>query len=621
MAPAAYGSAVAIPLKVVDPSDARFADAINSIAGLKGIDPDVIRTTLQVLSLVQEDKEKREQKREAVESESKKNKVFANKEYVFETRQDVFVYTDARTKGNWYYIYIKNEKTGRPPHKESLRTTNRIQALAKAQEIYTERRHKMNRGVKFTSITTKQLIDRYLKEREADIRSNPKEGLTQDSYNTLISNLKYWSDYIKFKKLSRAKIEEIPPEVGKDFAKWVEAQPKQTYKNSNYKQDRSRSTINAYVAATKYMYFNYAVEEKFIRPEEVPMFRYLKVSPDKNHKRDILTKEELDELFKWIQYSYCRESGVKELEILKRKVFSQFLSIHYATGMRNKEILGLKWSDISINPNESVELKKKNRVIFIAAEHSKNGKSRYVAAPVAANFSVIRGFYKRLEIKINPDDYVFLNLARTRRYNNIPYKEPAMENRLKNVIEGSGLKEKLDKENPPRKITLYSARHYYATDALMRKVNIYDLATNMGNTITHIEQTYSHVTAKMKSAELTAGQVVTKPLELQPEGIITMMIDHIIKENQITDEKEKDKVVADVNKIIRSNMKAIKNQFDDGLRGYMNDKDFDLSPMDKTRILASIKFPEKGAKEYLIGLFKEEIAEHRRKIRKIKEKY
>ena len=181
MAPAAYGSAVAIPLKVVDPSDARFADAINSIAGLKGIDPDVIRTTLQVLSLVQEDKEKREQKREAVESESKKNKVFANKEYVFETRQDVFVYTDARTKGNWYYIYIKNEKTGRPPHKESLRTTNRIQALAKAQEIYTERRHKMNRGVKFTSITTKQLIDRYLKEREADIRTNPKEGLTQDS--------------------------------------------------------------------------------------------------------------------------------------------------------------------------------------------------------------------------------------------------------------------------------------------------------------------------------------------------------------------------------------------------------------------------------------------------------
>ena len=601
---------------MVDPSDTRFADAIESIAGLKGIDPDVIRTTLQVLSVVQEDKEKREQKKEAAESESKKNKVFANKEYIFETRQDVFVYTDARTKGNWYYIYIKNEKTGRPPHKESLRTTNRIHALAKAQEIYTERRHKMNLGVKFTSITTKQLIDRYLKEREADIRSNPKEGLTQDSYNTLISNLKYWSDYIRFKKLSRAKIEEIPPEVGKHFAKWVEAQPKQTYKNSNYKQDRSRSTINAYVAATKYMYYHYAVEEKFIRPEGVPMFKYLKITPDKTHKRDILTKEELDELFKWIQYSYCRESGVKELEILKRKVFSQFLSIHYATGMRNKEILGLKWSDISVNPNESEELRKKNRVIFIAAENSKNGKSRYVAAPVATNFHWIRRYYKSLEIEIGRDDYVFLNLAKTRRYNNIPYLEPAMENRLKKVIEGSGLKERLDNENPPRKITLYSARHYYATDALMRKVNIYDLATNMGNTITHIEQTYSHVTAKMKSAELTAGQEQSVPLEMQAEGIFTILYDEIVKSRNITDEKEKKKLQELISKRVDENKKIIIEAYEDGFKGYLLDETcIALPPQEKMRILGAFQFPEKGVKQYLAGIFKEEISKYKQVIK------
>ena len=65
MAWPANGSAAEIPLKVVDPSDTRFADAIESIAGLKGIDPDVIKTTLHVLSVVQEDKEKREQKKEA----------------------------------------------------------------------------------------------------------------------------------------------------------------------------------------------------------------------------------------------------------------------------------------------------------------------------------------------------------------------------------------------------------------------------------------------------------------------------------------------------------------------------------------------------------------------------
>ena len=115
-------------------------------------------------------------------------------------------------------------------------------------------------------------------------------------------------------------------------------------------------------------------------------------------------------------------------------------------------------------------------------------------------------------------------------------------------------------------------------------------------------------------------KVVAKSLEITGQVVITMMIDEIIRDKQITDEKEKEKVVADVSKIINHNKKVINDQWDGGLKAYLTDTDIELSPKDLTRILASIKFPEKGAKEYLIGLFREEIAEHRRKIRKIKEK-
>ena len=79
-----------------------------------------------------------------------------------------------------------------------------------------------------------------------------------------------------------------------------------------------------------------------------------------------------------------------------------------------------------------------------------------------------------------------------------------MEKRLKQVLNGSGLQKKLD--DTGRALTQYSARHYAATQALMRGVNIYDLAINLGTSVLYIERTYSHITAMMKSKELTAGQ-------------------------------------------------------------------------------------------------------------------
>ena len=75
---------------------------------------------------------------------------------------------------------------------------------------------------------------------------------------------------------------------------------------------------------------------------------------------------------------------------------------------------------------------------------------------------------------------------------------------LKQVLAGSGLQEKLDATN--RVLNQYSARHHAATQALMRGVNIYDLAINLGTSVLYIERTYSHITAMMKSKELTAGQ-------------------------------------------------------------------------------------------------------------------
>ena len=79
-----------------------------------------------------------------------------------------------------------------------------------------------------------------------------------------------------------------------------------------------------------------------------------------------------------------------------------------------------------------------------------------------------------------------------------------MEKRLKQVLELSGMKERMEQEG--RHITLYSARHFYCTQRLMHKVDMHTLALNMGTSINYIEKTYSHLTTLMMSDEITKGQ-------------------------------------------------------------------------------------------------------------------
>ena len=47
----------------------------------------------------------------------------------------------------------------------------------------------------------------------------------------------------------------------------------------------------------------------------------------------------------------------------------------------------------------------------------------------------------------------------------------------------------------------------------MRGVGIYDLAVNLGTSVFYIERTYSHITAMMKSKELTKGPGYWKVIE------------------------------------------------------------------------------------------------------------
>ena len=120
------------------PEEQKNLDALGALLESRGLDAADFIDTLNLLSAIKKRDEEKAAK-EAEEPTEKALKIFGDKEYVFETRNDVFIYRDNRTKSGRYYVRIYDAKT-KKVHSESLRTTNRIEALAAAEKLYREKR-------------------------------------------------------------------------------------------------------------------------------------------------------------------------------------------------------------------------------------------------------------------------------------------------------------------------------------------------------------------------------------------------------------------------------------------------------------------------------------------------
>ena len=482
-----YALASLLELKGLDAGD--FIDVINALANIKRRDQERIE-------------------KEEEETGDRKKKIFKDKEFVFETRQDIFIYRDGRTKSGRYYVRIYDEKT-KKVFSQSLKTTNRIEALASAERLYAENKDRMRKGVKLASLNTKELIETYLQLRFKERTNIPHAGITISSYDNLIKQLKYWQEYINENKQSKTKIEDLPTELGLGFATWILEKPKSTYANDRYKgRERDRHSVNRIVAAVKKMYKDVAVERKYITQAEVPIFKYLKVQKDTAPKRDVFTEEEYSAIRKWMQYKWVNEKNITPDERIKRRLYGLFFTIHHNIGARSKEILGIRWRDISYVPKDEGQDKRHRRVIYIDKENSKTGVGRQIVSPVGEQFERIKKIYREIGVKCGKDDFVFQHIAKTKRGMNIAWGQPLIEKRLKAVCDGSAADGAWKPEG--RRITNYSARHYYASQAILRGVDMYDLALNMGTSLQYLQSTYLHISTLMRSDDLTKDQGIYK---------------------------------------------------------------------------------------------------------------
>ena len=97
--------------------------------------------------------------------------------------------------------------------------------------------------------------------------------------------------------------------------------------------------------------------------------------------------------------------------------FQKFIGISYNTGMRPKEIIGLKlWGDVSINISDTKENQKIFRLLKVKSENSKTGKMRSVNAPVGRRLQRLKKSYEDLGMECGPDHFHLQepNLEKTR---------------------------------------------------------------------------------------------------------------------------------------------------------------------------------------------------------------
>jgi integrase len=463
------------------------SDALNALLTAAGFDASDLQIALEAIKAAKEHSKKEDEG---------EYKFYLEKTLIYEDR-DAFIYQRATSKRKIWYLRMYDDKKSKPVVK-SLKTADKIQALATARIMYIDIKGKINRGERLKSITIPELIEMWDKKLQDNISDIPKTGITPEHYRMKKYFLKNYLEFSTEMRLIKTPIDKIESYRTRDFGKWLFARPRRDRKDGR----KSEELINNNISEITRMYHQMAIRDKWMNADNMPQFDKIKYQADEGYKRDIMDEEQYEKFWKYMEYKYCRDKAAKEIELELRKIFKEFILIMANCGNRPKELLGLKYKEITSNPSWDKETANTHIMMKIRKENSKTGRGRICVSPIKKRIDRIISSYKKIGITHGPDDYLFLNpKSKTRGM----YCRQNMYQRLKRVLRDSGLQDEFDKVG--YSISLYSFRHQYACWRLRYgDVPIYLLAKQMGTSIQKIETTYGHIEVEQQVEKITKAQ-------------------------------------------------------------------------------------------------------------------
>jgi len=466
-------------------------EALTALISAYGLDAADLVTAIQTLA---------EAKKATTPAPEKGKSIYQDKESVYDD-EHAFIFRRGDTVTKRYYLRIYDE-THKKPFIKALGTTDRVRALATARSIYQDIKGKIEKGERLKTINSKELVALYL--NSLHISNTPHAGVTPECYRLKEYYLRNWLDYIRHKGYENTPIDKINPQKTRDYGDWFRSKPKAD------NTQRSAELINNSISEVLRAYRKVAVRDNYISRNQIPEIDRIKEPKDEAYKRDILTVEQYNKFYKYMLYRWIKEDGITEIEKQKRIIFYNIIGILYNTGLRPKEILGLRINELTTNEADSKELQQTHLKLLVRRENSKTGRSRVVVAPIRKRVERIKAAYKKLGVEHLPQDYLlFIYNSKDRRQ----YSRQALYQRLQKVLTQSGLREELEAEG--KKVSLYSSRHSWITWRLRYgNTPIHLLAKAAGTSIEKIEKTYGHIEVEQQTEALTRNQGYAKSAEV-----------------------------------------------------------------------------------------------------------
>jgi len=368
----------------------------------------------------------------------------------------------------------------------SLRTRNRDTAIDKAKKHYHELMAQQLAGKTYFSMTTKQGVEEYLKQRQLDMEAGL---IVKGRLSTIKTHLEHWLNY-----------------VGKDTKlKEMERTDCENYFHNRTKNKKkipvSRSTVlNEQSSVNAMMSWLHKRGETYIEAFEFKKLPKVDTGDEKN-RRNTFTEEEI-KVIKTKLDEFIDE-GKKDLSLygnLNKVITAYYLHIAIITGLRRGEQLQLRWSDVQwmekqVKGDEQgipYSLVK----ITIRGATTKVRKTRSFVVKDWEYFDSLFTFLQARYVKANKDNKKATPFAKTLIFSTngvTPITPRVILYHFDEALTASEIENR-----DARDLVPYSFRHYFITDMINKGATPTQVAETCGTSTAQIEKTYYHTSeAKM----------------------------------------------------------------------------------------------------------------------------
>ncbi len=359
--------------------------------------------------------------------------------------------------------------------RKSVQTTDVDKAVQLAERLWMKATFEHEEGRPVISKKFKPVAEVVLRRLEEEIKAGTAKPIAKDYVSAI--NLYLIPYYGNFN------VDNIKPATVSQFHVW---------RKEKVGRELSGSAQNNHNAAFN-LVMDEAVQRGYLSDYHRPSTKNTGAESD---RRAEFSHEELETLLKY-STKFIAEGRTDRTKMIRQVLAQAYVPFLAATGIRaGTESENLEWRHID------VEVVNGQPVLHIRLQQGKLGPRNFVAHNSCWRIlEVMRQISP--DLKDTPLEDVLKQRVAQKVFRLSDGTVPDNWNKpFRQMLEDSNLLKSpvTDKER-----SLYSLRHYYATQRLLEGIPIHDLAQQMGTSVLMIQKHYSHLTPLMKATQFAGS--------------------------------------------------------------------------------------------------------------------